>query len=96
MMNITDSKESRAAQEFLMKSTKAFEAKIARGKVNNIDISVCTQDETYTALPRFQVVGSVEITSPTGKLKTYGYHATVDVNLKDCTLASLEVEKPEE
>lgn len=96
MNNITDSKESRAAQEFLMKSTKAFEAKIARGKVNNVDISSCVLDETYTALPRFKVVGSVEITSPTGKLKTYEYHATVDVNLRECAIASLAIEQPEE
>ena len=91
MGNITDSKESRAAQEFLLKSKKIFADQIARNKVNNVDISSCVLDESYSDAARFSVVGSVETTSPTGKLKTYEYKATVDVTGKRCSLASLEV-----
>ena len=91
MGNITDSKESRIAQEFLLKSKKIFADRIARNKVNNIDISSCVLDETYSDAARFAVVGSVETTSPTGKLKTYEYKATVDVKGKACTVESLEV-----
>ena len=91
MGNITDTKESRIAQNFLLKSKDAFAAKIARNKINSIDVSGCVLDEAYTAAARFAVVGSVETTSPTGKLKTYEYKATVDVKGKECSLASLEV-----
>ncbi len=91
MGNITDSKESRAAQEFVLKSKKTFSDQIARNKVNSVDISDCVLDKTYSAAARFSVVGSVETTSPTGKLKTYEYKATVDVAGKTCAFASLEV-----
>ena len=91
MGNITDSKESRYAQEFLMKSKKVFDEKIARNKVNSIDVADCVLDETYAGAARFSIVGSVETTSPTGKLKTYEYKATVDVKGKDCSFVALDV-----
>ena len=91
MGNIIDTKESRIALNFLQKSKDAFSAKIARGKINNIDVSSCVLDEAYTAAVRFAVVGSVEISSPTGKLKTYEYKATIDVTGKTCAFAALDV-----
>ena len=84
-------KETKHAQDFLLKSKEAFAAKIARNKVNNIDFTVFTRDEAYTEAVRFLAEGSVETTSPTGKLKTYRYNATIDVNGKDCKFASLDV-----
>ena len=91
MGTIIDTKESRAVQNFLQKSKEAFAAQIARNKVNNVDISSCVLDETYTAGIRFAVVGSVETKSPTGKLKTYQYRASVDVEGKTCKFADLKV-----
>ena len=91
MGKITDSRESRYAQEFLMKSKKLFDERIERNKVNSIDISDCVLDETYSDAARFAMVGSVETTSPTGKLKTYEYKATVDVCKKECNLVALTV-----
>lgn len=96
MGNFTDSKESRCAQEFLLKSKKAFAEKIARNTVQNIDVFSCLLDEKDPAANRFTLVGSVETTSPTGKLKTYRYSASVAVNGKDCSIASLELSAPEE
>ena len=91
MGTIMDSKESRAVQNFLQKSKEAFAAQITRNKVNNIDISSCVLDETVTTAVRFAVIGSVETTSPTGKLKTYQYRASVDVDGKTCKFADLKV-----
>ena len=93
---IVDNKESRLAQNFLLKSKEAIAAKIARNTVKNIDISDCAQDEAYKEAARFLIVGSVETTSPTGKTKTYKCRATVDVKGKECNFASLEVLPPEE
>lgn len=91
MGTIFDTKESRAVQNFLQKSKEAFAAQIANSKVNSIDISSCIPDETYTAAVRYAVMGSVEMTSPTGKLKTYQYRASVDVDGKTCRFADLKV-----
>ena len=91
MGSIANTKESRAVQDFILKSKKAFAEKFERNKVNTIDISECVPDKTYTAAVRYAVVGSVETTSPTGKLKTYMYRASVDVNGKVCGMASLEI-----
>ncbi len=96
MGTVIDTKESRAVQNFILKSKEAFASKVARNKVNNIDISSCAQDDAYTAGVRFAVMGSVETTSPTGKLKTYLYRASVDVNGKECKFAELNVLPPEE
>ena len=91
MGTIIDTKESRAVQTFLQKSKEAFAAQIARNKVKSIDISSCILDDTEPSVVRFAVVGSVETTSPTGKLKTYEYRATVDVDGKNCKFADLKV-----
>ena len=96
MGTILDTKESRAVQNFLQKSKEAFNAQIVRNKVSNIDISSCILDETDPSVVRFAVMGSVETTSPTGKLKTYEYRATVDVDGKHCKFADLKVLPPEE
>ena len=96
MGTIIDTKESRAVQAFLQKSKEAFSAQIVRNKVSNIDISSCVLDETCKDAVRFAVMGSLETTSPTGKLKTYQYRATVDVDGKNCKFADLKVLPPEE
>ncbi|MBQ1862041.1 MAG: hypothetical protein II149_00865 [Clostridia bacterium] len=91
MGNITDTKESKAAQNFLLKSKDAFSEKILRNTVKDIDISECVQDETYASACRFNITGSVETESPTGKARTYLYHATVDVADKKENLVSLNI-----
>jgi hypothetical protein len=91
MGNIIDTKESIAAQNFLLKSKNAFSEKILRNTVKDIDISECVQDETCTSACRFNITGSVETESPTGKGKTYLYHATVDVADKKENLVSLNI-----
>ena len=90
-MDIIDSKEKKYVHEFILKSKKAFAEKFTRNKVDSIDVSACTPDESYTEAARFAVDGSVETVSPTGKLKTYRYRATVDVKGKECTMAFLEI-----
>ncbi|MBQ9428208.1 MAG: hypothetical protein IJU41_01540 [Clostridia bacterium] len=91
MSNVIDSKDCGRVRDFIMASETAFAAKFERNKVNNIDISSCEIDASYTAGERYAVVGSVETTSPTGKLKTYMYRAAVDVVGKKCALANLEI-----
>ena len=91
MGTIVDTKESRLAQNCLLKSKEAFAAKIAKNKVMDIDISGCVCDETCKEAARFNITGSVETSSPTGKPRTYRYDAVVDVNGKDCKIADLKV-----
>ena len=88
---IMDTKESRLAQAFLLKSKPAFAEKIERNKVKDIDILSCVCDETVTGVARFEITGSVETSSPTGKPRTYQYRALVDVAGKECTMADLKV-----
>ena len=55
----------------------------------------CVLDESAGTL-RFAITGSVETTSPTGKERTYLYHAKVDVDGKAAKLAALDVAPREE
>ncbi len=92
MAHMIDTKESRIAQDFLKGSKKAFSEKIPKNTVKDIDITECTQDESYAEAVRIKMIGSVETSSPTGKPRTYLYHATVDVAGKKASFASLEIE----
>lgn len=92
MGNIVDAKAYGIAEDFVKSSKKAFAEKIARNTVKDIDVSEGKQDEAYTAAARFVLTGSVETSSPTGKPRTYGYHATVDVVGKKASLVELKVD----
>ena len=91
MANITDSKESRVAQAFLKKSKDAFAQFTGKNKVVDIDIVNCLADESYTDGVRFNIFGSVETSSPTGKPRVYEYKAVVEVEEKEATFVTLSV-----
>ncbi len=91
MGTIINTKDGRTARNFVLRSKEAFSEKIPRNTVKDIDISECVRVEDYTEAVRIAVTGSVETTSPTGKTKTYRYQASVDVNGKEASFASLEV-----
>lgn len=95
MGTIIGTKESKIALDFLKKSKAAFSEKIARNTVKDIGVSECVLDESAGTL-RFAITGSVETTSPTGKERTYLYHAKVDVDGKAAKLAALDVAPREE
>ena len=86
-----DNDESWTAQEFLKGAKSAFAEKLPRNKILDIGVTECVPDETVIAPVRMKITGSVETTSPTGKPRTYLYHAKVDVEGKKATLAELEV-----
>ncbi|MBQ3866213.1 MAG: hypothetical protein II776_04870 [Clostridia bacterium] len=88
---IADTKESWTAQDFLKEAKGAFAEKLPRNKILDIGVTECVPDETVTTPVRMKITGSVETTSPTGKPRTYLYHAKVDVEGKKATLAELEI-----
>ncbi len=91
MGKIIDTKESELVQEFVKNAKEDFSEKIFRNRVVDIDVTECLQDESFTEGVRMKVTGSVETSSPTGKPRTYEYHAVVDVHGKKAEFASLEV-----
>ena len=86
-----ESKEMKTAEKFLLKSKQAFAEKIPRNKLSDITVTECVRDEAFQEAARFRFTGAVGAASSTGKLRTYQYHATVDVKEKDAEIVDLEV-----
>ena len=61
-----------AIKEFMSNAKEAFKNQIPRDKVDDIAVTDCAEKDGA-----YEVTGSVGATSPTGKLKTFGYTATV-------------------
>ena len=76
--------------EFVTNAEDAFKAFIPRDKVDDIDITQYSDNGGAV-----EITGSVSATSPTGKLKTYGYTATVNIDADgECSFAKLHVIEP--
>lgn len=75
------------AQEFMTAVRDEFRPFIPRDTIDEVTVSECKEKDGAFAL-----VGSVGTTSPTGKLKTFRYAATVAVDENgNCTLSKLQV-----
>ena len=74
-------------QEFMSNAKEAFKNQIPRDKVDDIAVTDCAEKDGA-----YEVTGSVGATSPTGKLKTFGYTATVTADANGgFTLSGLQV-----
>ena len=91
MESESEIRKSKLAQKFIKNAVEDFSEKLPRNKIEDIGITNCVPDESYKDADRFLIEGSVETTSPTGKIRTYKYNAAVDVACRKCTLADLSV-----
>lgn len=75
------------AQKFIVGAKDAFKQFIPRDKIDEIKVTSCAEKDGV-----FEITGPVAATSPTGKLKTFGYAADVKVD-KDgtCSLVKLQI-----
>ncbi len=84
---MTNQNRASAAQNFMLGAKEEFKKFIPRDTIESITVISCTEKDGA-----FEIKGGVGTVSPTGKLKTFGYHSTVNVNgAGKATLADLQV-----
>lgn len=83
-----EEKRKNKAQSFIKGAKDEFKKFIPRDKIGDVDIRECVEKDGG-----FDITGSVATTSPTGKLKTFGYSAFVEVDGEGakCSLSKLQV-----
>jgi len=87
MSKTIDEKRAKKAQKFITHAKKEFEKIIPRDKIDNVEITTCVEKDGA-----FEIIGSVGTTSPTGKEKTFGYSAVVNVDAnEECSLEKIKL-----
>ena len=87
MAKTIEEKRMAKAQKFVTHSKTEFKKHIPRDKIKDIEITTCTPRDDA-----FEITGAIGATSPTGKLKTFGYTVTVNVDeAGNASFASLQV-----
>ena|GEM_PF-2087044 len=82
-----DEKRQQQAKLFISGAKEAFKMFIPRDTINEIAVTECVEKDGA-----FELSGPVDTTSPTGKLKTFGYTATVIVDADgNASLSKLHV-----
>ena len=91
MANLKE-KEVKLVESFICGAKNAFSEKIARIEILNVHTSKCEAGEP--AVVRYNVAGSVDTKSPTGKSKIYKYTAAIDLNKEngECALVDLKID----
>ena len=89
MSRTNDEKREIKVIKFITDSKEAFKTFIPRDKIDDVGITECKEKNGA-----FEVGGSVSTTSPTGKLKTFGYSATVNMDEDgNCSFSKLQVKE---
>ena len=87
MSKTINEKREENVKKFIIDAKTEFKKFVPRDKITDIDISDCVENNGS-----FAVNGSVGATSPTGRLKTYGYSAIIDIDADgNCSLAKLQL-----
>jgi len=87
MSKTIDEKREENVRQFIINAKTEFKKFIPRDTITDIEVTDCVEnDGSYT------VTGALGATSPTGKLKTFGYSAIVDIDADGkCSLAKLQL-----
>lgn len=89
MSDITKEKREELALEFITGAKEEFNKHIQRDTVDEVTVSDYTEKEGS-----FDFAGSLGVTSPTGKLKTFGYTAKVEVDENgNCSFSNINVKE---
>ena len=87
MSKTIDEKREENVRQFIINAKTEFKKFIPRDTITDIEVTDCVENDGP-----FSVTGSLGVTSPPGKLKTFGYSAIVDADADgNCSLAKLHL-----
>ncbi len=87
MSKTVDQKREMKAQKFIVNAKEEFKKLIPRDKIDSVGVTECVEKDGD-----FEITGMVGTVSPTGKEKTFGYTAKVNVDANEvCSLVKLQV-----